>query len=78
MYYRLAWPEVLIQRLAACYLMAKADGLAVEFTSAVATIEKALIESPADQGESRSGNERIMIVQLRSRTGSMSRQERST
>lgn len=62
MYYRLAWPEVLIQRLAACYLMAKADGLADKFTSAIAVIEKTLVESPAEHGESRSGSDRIMVV----------------
>ena len=62
MRYLLVWPYTMIQRLAALYLMARANGIGSDFTRAVADIEAALRQSPRTQGESRGGDDRIIIV----------------
>ena len=68
MTFTLVWPKALIRRLTALYLQARSEALADDFTQAVAQIEYLLQNAPLNQGESRSANERILVVRPLSAT----------
>lgn len=61
MKYRLEWAEKAESQLAAMYLIAREMGHGREFTGSVDRIERMLSQSPTQVGESRSGNQRIII-----------------
>jgi hypothetical protein len=61
MKYALVYPNAAAQMLTACYLTARADGLADAVTQATNRIDAVLRANPLDQGESREGESRLLI-----------------
>jgi hypothetical protein len=61
MKYTLVYPPLSLQMLAAVYLVARDDGLGDEVTAASHRIDTALQSDPAQQGESREGQKRLLI-----------------
>jgi hypothetical protein len=59
--YTVFWPDAAQDQLADQYLAARFDGREAEFSQSVSEIEVKLARDPLTVGESRTGNQRLLM-----------------